>query len=85
MGAVLINRDVADFVDDQQLGQTIVLEALLPSMLGLGLGQRGDEPHRGGGPRPIPRLDRFQAQGDRPRGRPPCLAGPRRPHSPRAR
>jgi hypothetical protein len=67
---MLVNRDVADLVDAQQLGQTIVLEALLPSMLGLGLGQRGEEAHRRGGPRRIPRLDRFQAGSDRPRGRP---------------
>ena len=33
---MLVNRDVADLVDDQQLGQTILLEALLEPILGIG-------------------------------------------------
>jgi hypothetical protein len=54
---MLVNRDVADLVDDQQLGQTVVLEALLQSILGLRFGERGEEAQGRGEQRPIPLLD----------------------------
>jgi hypothetical protein len=42
---MLVNRDVADIVDDQQLGQTILLESLLEPILGLRFRERGDQAH----------------------------------------
>jgi hypothetical protein len=70
MGTMLIQRDVADLVDDQQFGQPIVLEALLQSILSLRFGQRGDQAHGCGEQRTIPLLDGFQAQGGGQRGFP---------------
>ena len=36
MGAVPVDGDVADLVDDQQLGAAAILEPLLAAVLGIG-------------------------------------------------
>jgi len=38
---VPVDRDVADFVDDQELGLGVKLQPLFDPVLGVGLGQRG--------------------------------------------
>jgi len=45
MGAMPVDGDVADLVDDQELGLAVKLEPLLDAVLGIGPGQRGDQRH----------------------------------------
>ena len=70
MRAVPVDRDVADLVDDQELGLAVELQPLLDPVLGVGLGQRGDERHGLGEVGPVAFGDRLDAQGDRQMGLP---------------
>ena len=45
MRTVPVDRDVADLVDDQELGLAVELQPLLDPVLGVGLGERRDERH----------------------------------------
>ena len=63
MGAVTVDGDVADLVDDQELGLAVKLEPLLDAVLGIGLGQRGDQRHGLGEAGPIALGDGLDPQG----------------------
>lgn len=45
MYPVTVDRDLADLVDLQELGLQIKLQALFNPVLGVFLGQRGDQGH----------------------------------------
>jgi len=63
MSPVTVNGDVADLVDDQELGLAEELEPLLDAVLGIGPGQRGNERHGLGEAGPVALGDGLDAQG----------------------
>ena len=68
VGALAIDRDVADLVDDQDLRLGEELELLVEAVLGERLAEGGDEPGRGGEQRPVAQLAGLEAEGDREMG-----------------
>ena len=63
MRAVTVDRDVADLVDDEELGLAVKLQTLLDPVLGIGLGQGRDKRHGLGKVGPVAFGDRLDAQG----------------------
>lgn len=63
MRAVTVDRDVADLVDDEELGLAVELQSLLDPVLGIGLGKGGDQRHGLGKVCPVALGDRLDAQG----------------------
>ena len=70
MGPVPVDGDVADLVDDQELGLAVELQPLLDPVLGVGLRERSDERHGLGEVGPVAFRDRLDAQSDRKMGLP---------------
>jgi len=62
---VAIDRDIADLVDDQELGLAVKLQPLLDPVLGIGFCQGGDERHGLGEVGPVTFGDGLDAQSDR--------------------
>ena len=63
VSAVSVNRNVADLIDDEELGLAVELQTLLDPVLGIGLGQGRDQRHGLGEVRPVALCDRLDAQG----------------------
>jgi len=64
MGAVAVDGDVADLVDDQELGLAVELEPLLDAVLGIGPSQGSNERHGLGEAGPVALGDGLDPQGD---------------------
>jgi len=68
MRTVAVDRDVADIVDDQELGLIVELQPLFDAVFGLGLGERGDERNGLGEVGPMAFGHSLDAQGHRQMG-----------------
>src|SRR5262249_54009052 len=64
VGAALVDRQVADLVDDQEPRHRVELELLLEPALGERLGERADHVRRGREQHAIAALDRLEAEPD---------------------
>jgi len=63
VGTMLVDGDVADLIDNQELGLAVELKALLDPVLGISFRQRGDKRHGLSEVGPVAFGDGLDAQG----------------------